>query len=138
MRRALVVAVAVVSCLAGCTTPLPPVNPQQAWVDLTMIGGKVIMAERLDGVRLDDGRYFQVTPGRHELMVRYDFEIYAGSMFLIDPDERTCYLTLRYESFQPGQRYKLEARTLGMNPSARLYDQNKKVVAEDGAVNCLF
>ncbi|EIK97551.1 lipoprotein [Pseudomonas sp. M47T1] len=137
MRRAL--AVAVLTTLAGCSiTPLPPVNPQQSWVDMTMLGGKVIMAERLDGVRLNDGRYFQVTPGRHELMVRYDFEIYAGSMFLIDPDERTCYLTVRYDGFQAGQRYRLEARTLGVNPSVRLYDQNKKVVAEDSAVNCLF
>jgi len=137
MRRAL--AVASFITLAGCSiTPLPPVNPQQAWVDMTMLGGKVVMAERLDGVRLKDGRYFQVSPGSHELMVRYDFEIYSGSMFLIDADERTCYLTLRYDAFQPGQRYLLEARTLGLNPSARLYDQSKKVVAEDSAVNCLF
>jgi len=137
MRRAL--AVASFITLAGCSiTPLPPVNPQQAWVDMTMLGGKVVMAERLDGVRLKDGRYFQVTPGSHELMVRYDFEIYAGGLIMMEPDERTCYLTLRYDGFQAGQRYLLEARTLGINPSARLYDQRKQVVAEDRSVNCLY
>ncbi len=137
MRRAL--AVAVLATLAGCSiTPLPPVNPQQAWVDMTMLGGKVIMAERLDGVRLNDGRYFQVTPGSHDLMVRYDFEIYAGGLIMMEPDERTCYINVRYDGFQAGQRYLLEARTLGLNPSVRLYDSSKKVVAEDRAVNCLF
>ena len=137
MRRAL--AAVVLTTLAGCsTTPLPAKNPQQAWVDMTMLGGKVVMAERLDGVRLNDGRYFQVTPGSHELMVRYDFEIYAGRLMMAEPDERTCYLSVRYDGFQPGQRYLLETRTLGITPSARLYDQNRKVVAEDRDINCLF
>jgi len=137
MRRAL--AVAILATLAGCSiTPLPAVNPQQAWVDMRMLSGKVIMAERLDGVRLEDGRYFQVTPGRHELLVRYDFEIYVGGSMMSEPDERTCYLTVPYNGFQAGQRYALEARTVGMNPSVRLYDQSRKVVAEDSDVHCLF
>lgn len=67
-------------CAGACASPLPPVDPKQAWVDLyTMTPGRVIMADRLDGKRLDDGRYFQVTPGKHELVVRFDYEIYAGA-----------------------------------------------------------
>lgn len=61
------------SALGACASPLPPKDPKQAWVDLyTMTPGRVIMADRLDGKRLDDGRYFQVTPGKHELIVRFD------------------------------------------------------------------
>jgi hypothetical protein len=45
------------------------------------------MADRLDGKRLEDGRYFQVTPGKHELVVRFDFEVYSGGFSTDPPSE---------------------------------------------------
>jgi hypothetical protein len=72
-----------VIALAGCATPVPPADPQQAWVEFRMLDGKVLMAERLDGMRWPDGRYFQVKPGAHELVVRFDFEVNGGGG--IDP-----------------------------------------------------
>ncbi|MDE1167493.1 MAG: hypothetical protein PW845_19500 [Pseudomonas sp.] len=128
-------------CLAlvgGCASPLPAKDPQQAWVDMTMIDGKVVMAERLDGERLRDGRYFQVTPGAHKLIVRYDYEISQGGMFFSDPGQRLCYLTIHYDGFKAGQRYLIETRTMGLTPMARLYDPQRKIVAEDSDVNCLL
>ncbi len=96
------------------------------------------MAERLDQQRLSDGRYFQVTPGSHELTVRFDFEIYSGGMgMMTGPSERLCYLTVRYDHFQAGQRYRLEARSLGFNASARLYDAQRQLLAEERMVNCV-
>lgn len=67
------------SVLAGCQSPLPAADPDKAWVDFAMPtpGGKVLMAERLDKQRLRDGRFFQVTPGSHELTVRFDFEVFG-------------------------------------------------------------
>lgn len=52
------------SLLAGCQSPMPAADPGKAWVDFSMPtpGGKVLMAERLDNVRLRDGRFFQVAP----------------------------------------------------------------------------
>lgn len=95
------------------------------------------MADRLDGQRLDDGRYFQVTPGKHELVVRFDYEIYSGG-FSTDPTERTCYLTVRYNDFKAGQRYRLEARAPAMQPQVLLYDANRKVVVnEPSNVTCI-
>ncbi|MNH01275.1 hypothetical protein D3C79_604890 [compost metagenome] len=88
------------------------------------------MADRLDGERLNDGRFFQVTPGAHELVVRFDYEVYSGG-FTTDPTDRTCYLKVKYDSFQAGQRYRLEARAPAMQPSAYLYDAQRKVVAEE-------
>jgi hypothetical protein len=127
--------------LSACTTPLPAVNPQQAWIDLATPtpGGKLIMAERLDNQRLRDGRFFQVTPGSHELEVRFDFEIYGGGgpNMLTSPQERLCYLTVRYDQFEAGQRYRLEARSLAFNASARLYNAKRELVAEDRMVNCV-
>ncbi|AZC15479.1 MULTISPECIES: hypothetical protein [Pseudomonas] len=126
--------------LTACSTPLPSVDPQQAWIDLATPapGGRLLMAERLDNQRLGDGRFFQVTPGSHELMVRFDFEVFAGGMGMTtDPQERLCYLSLRYDHFQAGQRYRLEARNLGFTPSARLYNAQREIVAEERMINCV-
>ncbi|MBF8722359.1 hypothetical protein [Pseudomonas guariconensis] len=119
------------SALGACASPLPPVDPKQAWVDLyTITPGRTIMADRLDGQRLEDGRYFQVTPGRHELVVRFDYEVYSGG-FSTDPTERTCYLTVRYDGFKAGERYRLEARAPVMQPQVLLFDASRKVVVDE-------
>lgn len=116
------------SALGACASPLPPKDPGKAWVDLyTITPGRMLMADKLDGARLDDGRYFQVTPGKHELVVRFDYEIYAGG-FSTDPTERICYLTVRYNDFKAGERYRLEARAPAMQPQIYLYDGKRTVL----------
>ncbi|KPG97622.1 PA0061/PA0062 family lipoprotein [Pseudomonas sp. RIT-PI-r] len=138
MRKLLSLIVA--SLLTGCQTPLPPVDPQMAWVDFSTPtpGGKLLMAERLDNQRLNDGRYFQVTPGSHELRVRFDFEVFGGGGALMTgPVERLCYLYIRYDHFEAGQRYLLEGRSLAFTPSARLYNARREIVAEDRQYNCI-
>ncbi|PMY46223.1 MULTISPECIES: PA0061/PA0062 family lipoprotein [Pseudomonas] len=139
MRQALLLLA--LTGLVACSSPLPAVDPQQAWVDFSTPtpGGKLLMAERLDNQRLNDGRYFQVTPGSHELMVRFDFEVFSGRLGMMnDPAERLCYLSLRYDHFEAGQRYLLEARSLGFSPSARLYNAKRELLAEDHMVNCVI
>ncbi|MDB5994069.1 MAG: putative lipoprotein [Pseudomonas sp.] len=139
MRRLLLVLAAV--AFAGCQSPLPAVNPQMAWVDFATPspGGKVLMAERLDNQRLRDGRFYQVAPGSHELIVRFDFEVFGGSGGLMnDPLERLCYLTINYDHFEAGQRYLLEARSLAFTPSARLYNAKREIVAEDREYHCII
>ena len=125
--------------LTACaSTPLPQQDPKMAWVALETQTGKLVMAERLDNKRMTDGRYFQVTPGNHELMVRFDFEVFVGGMGMFsDPQERLCYITLNYPDFEAGQRYRLQARSLGFNAYARLYNATGKVMAEERLVNCL-
>jgi hypothetical protein len=119
------------SALGACASPLPPVDPKQAWVDLyTITPGRVIMADKLDGKRLEDGRYFQVTPGKHELVVRFDYEIYGGGM-MSQPRDRTCYLTVRFDDFKAGERYRLEARAPVMEPQVLLHDANRTVVVNE-------
>lgn len=95
------------------------------------------MADRLDGKRLEDGRFFQVTPGKHELVVRFDYEIYSGGV-MSQPVDRTCYLTVRYDDFKAGERYRLEARAPVMKPQVLLYDANREVlVNEPSRVFCV-
>ena len=38
----------------------------------------MLMADRLDGRPVNDGRYFQISPGAHELQVRLQFDVPSG------------------------------------------------------------
>lgn len=125
--------------LAGCAnTPVPAHDPGKAWIEFFTRTGKLVMAERLDNQRLSDGRYFQVDPGRHELMVRFDYEVTQSVLPMGQPTERICYITLHYDGFQAGQRYRLEARNMAFQTYAYLYDPQGKKVATEDDVNCLF
>ncbi len=140
--RQLLLPLAAIFLSACASTPIPPADPQQAWVDFATPtpGAKLVMAQRLDGKALDDGRYFQVPPGSHELMVRFDFEVFAGgglSSGLNQPQERTCFITLQYDQFEAGQRYRLEGRSLGFTPNIRLYNAQRQLLAEERSVNCI-
>ncbi|AIB34011.1 MULTISPECIES: PA0061/PA0062 family lipoprotein [Pseudomonas] len=139
--RQLLLPVAALFLGACTTTPVPPVDPQQAWVDFTTPtpGSKLVMAQRLDGKNLADGRFFQFPPGHHELMVRFDFEVPAGGGLggLSQMMYRTCFMTLEYDHFQAGQRYVLEGRSLAFTPNIRLYDSARQLLAEERSVNCI-
>lgn len=128
--------------LSACaSTPIPPVDPHQAWIDFATPtpGAKLVMAQRLDGKNLNDGRFFQVPPGNHELMVRFDFEVNTGAGFggLDQTHDRTCFMTLQYDNFQAGKRYVLEGRSLAFTPNIRLYNAARQLLAEERSVNCI-
>lgn len=129
-----------VGAVAGCSTPMPAANPQMAWVDFStpFPNDKLLMAERLDNQRLREGRFFQVTPGSHELTVRFDFEVPGGSSDLMDGGtERLCYMIIKYDHFEAGQRYVLQARSMAFTPQARLYNAKHEIVAEERQINCV-
>jgi hypothetical protein len=94
------------------------------------------MAERLDNVRSRDGRFFQVTPGSHELTVRFDFEVPGGGSDLFDEARNGCAMIIKYDHFEAGQRYLLEARSMAFTP-ARLYNAKREIVAEARQINCI-
>lgn len=123
--------------LAGCASPLPPRDPALAWVNLHSSAGELLMAERLDDKRLDDGRYFQLTPGAHELLVRFQFEVAGGGGDLMgEPVQRTCEIRIRHDAFQAGQVYRLEARSMVMSAQAWLYDDQRRVLARGKVMRC--
>ncbi|NWA04020.1 PA0061/PA0062 family lipoprotein [Pseudomonas gingeri] len=124
--------------LGGCVSPLPAVDPQMAWIDMGTHTGTLVMAESVDKKRLDDGRFFQVTPGAHELTVRFDFDVYVGGMAMnTDPLERICYITVPYDHFEAGRRYHLEAISWSFSASARLYNDKQEQIGESQNVLCM-
>lgn len=130
------------SLVAGCQAPLPKADPQMAWVDFStpFPNDRLLLAERLDKQRLRDGRFFQVTPGSHELVVRFDYEVTGGGgmSMMGGTTVRTCYLTLNYAHFSAGQRYVLEGRSMAMTPEAHLYNAQREIVAQVSEYYCLM
>lgn len=124
--------------LAACASPLPKPDPQQAWVELYSSADTLLMADRLDDKRWPDGRYFQVTPGTHELETRFQFEVHNGGSLggLGEPLRMTCEIRVRYDGFAAGQRYRLEARQQSMKAQAWLYDAQRNVLARGEVLRC--
>jgi hypothetical protein len=124
--------------LTACAAaPLPEADPAQAWVELYSTPGNTLMAEKLDGKKVGDGRFFQVTPGSHELRARFQFDVNNGSGggTMGNPRQLTCHLKVKYD-FIAGQRYRLEARPVAMSTQAWLYSMPRKALKQVNVEGC--
>ena len=109
----------------------------QAWVDLARHGETELVAVAVDDKPLDDSRYFQVEPGSHQLGMRYRFEVSPADVGRdSEALARDCRLTLSYDSFNAGARYRLVAGGYGFRPWAKLYDQHDRVLAKATERGC--
>ncbi|MDH4569796.1 hypothetical protein E8E95_24230 [Pseudomonas sp. BN414] len=123
--------------LGGCAMLLPSHDPNQAWISLQKQEGQHIQASRVDNETLSDQRYFQVSPGRHELEVRLEFEVGGKDIGQGSSGyRRTCLLKLAYSDFAAGERYQLAAGGIGFRPWARLYDGQSREVAKAKESRC--
>ncbi|MCY1380485.1 hypothetical protein D9M69_683110 [compost metagenome] len=50
-------------------------------------------------------------------------------MFGSEPTRITCHMTLRYDGFEAGRRYRVEARNAANQPRAWLLDDQGQVLA---------
>lgn len=127
----------VLATLGGCAMWMPSHDPSQAWVELVPSEETELKAVAVDQKPLDDHRYFQVSPGSHQLGMRYRFEVGAANIGRdSDTLERDCHLTLDYDEFSAGSRYRLVAGGYGFRPWARLYDQNNQLLAKASERGC--
>lgn|SRR5690606_23040820 len=135
MRLSLVPLFALI--LTGCASPLPPHDPNMAWVDLSGQTTDIFMSDRLDRKRTPDGRYFLVPPGAHELEARYEFEVSSGGFGLFDDTQTMrCTLVVNYDNFEAGKRYLFQARSLGFTPQGWLRDEQRNVLVRAEAEHC--
>lgn len=134
--RILILALAL-STFGGCALWMPQPDPNQAWIELAPLDETELKAVAVDQRQLDDHRYFQVTPGSHQLGMRYRFEVGAADVGRdSEALERDCRLTLEYDSFDAGARYRLVAGGYGFRPWARLYDQHDQLLAKATERGC--
>lgn len=123
--------------LGGCSLWLPRPDPSQAWIDLHSQGDNRLQAAEVDEKPLDDDRYFQVSPGAHELRVRFQFAVDASDIGPnSEPHQRDCRLELYYREFAAGSRYRLEAGSIGFRPWAKLYDAQHRLLGRAREMRC--
>ena len=105
--------------LTACAHPPPqPLSAGLARITLDSGSRADMRAYRLDGNLVRQLRFPDISPGRHELQVRYQFEVPGGtgrSDRLSEPRRRTCILGLQWE-FVAGKHYRVTAYRLGWNP----------------------
>jgi len=125
--------------LAGCAGfGMPDPDPSQAWIDLDAHQhDTALQAVQVDATQAIDKRYFEVQPGSHELKVRYQFPVEATN---IGPNAETlwrdCQMSVKFKDFNAGQRYQLQAGSIGFRPWAKLYDEQRKVVGQGTPAGC--
>lgn len=52
-------ALCAVLLLSACAAPIPKADPSEAWIGLKEEAPNDLMAERVDGKRVDDGRFLR-------------------------------------------------------------------------------
>lgn len=125
--------------LTGCAGfGIPRHDPSQAWIDLDSTQqDTALQALKVDNLDSTDKRYFEVQPGSHELKVRYQFAVEPGN---IGPDAeplwRDCQLNVKFNGFNAGEKYQLQAGNIGFRPWAKLYDQQRKVIGQGTPAGC--
>lgn len=120
-----------VCLLSACAGPLPKTDPNQAWIGLQAESPNDLLADRVDGKRLADGRYFQVAPGKHRLEMAL---LQGANGNSVQP---ACMGRLDYSGFKAGERYQLVESSQGQDVSANLLDSHGQQVAQSDAFKCL-
>lgn len=127
----LIPALGLACLLSACAGPMPQSDPSEAWIGLQEEAPNDLMAERVDGNKVDDGRYFEVKPGAHRLDVTL-FEESVG-----DSNQQDCNGHISYSGFKAGEHYKLVESSLGTEVTVRLYDAKGKQVASTHGFACM-
>ncbi|SEB32868.1 hypothetical protein FIV41_33935 [Pseudomonas marginalis] len=117
--------------LSACASPIPKADPSEAWIGLKEEAPNSLMAERVDGRRIDDGRFFEVPPGNHRLDVTL-FEQEPG-----DDNNQECQAHIDYKHFNAGEHYTLLESSLGTALRATLQDGHGKEVAATQDFDCM-
>lgn len=121
-----------IACSA-CAAPLPEHDPSMARVDMQAQAGHQLSAQRVDGLKVNDARYFQVSPGEHQLQVRLTYD--RGGSNTGD-SQRRCLVDIVYSEFVAGQRYSIRALAKGWTARAWLYSGDGQRLIESKPVRC--
>lgn len=115
--------------------PIPKATKNTAIIELYTQPGRSLMAESLDRKRVDDGRYFQVSEGKHKLEVRFQYEKNEiGGLITQDLGQLTCLMSFYYY-FEAGKTYQLEARPMVTGGQLLLTENNQYLPLDFSAVD---
>src|SRR5471032_1044016 len=126
----LVPGLSLVCLLSACAGPVPKADPSEAWIGLKQPNSADLVAERIDGKEVNDGRYFEVEPGAHHL----DMKLFSGADG--GSTDLNCAGRLDYSQFKAGEHYHLEASSEGEKARVNLMDSHGNQVAQSRNFSC--
>lgn len=127
----LVPVLSLIALLSACAGPMPKADPSEAWIGLQEEPSGVLMAEDLDGKRLNDGRYFDVRPGAHKLDV--DLIVERNG----DDGQMNCEAGISFDQFKAGERYTLVESSLGEEYRVKLEDFHGHQIGRSKDFSCM-
>ncbi|WP_397452650.1 hypothetical protein [Pseudomonas sp. NA-150] len=120
-----------VALLSACAGPMPKADPSEAWIGFSSDAQGSLLAEDVDGKRLNDGRYFEVTPGSHKLDVALFIDGGPG-----DNNQEECQLGIKFDGFKAGEHYQLVESSLGEEHRAELVDSHGHQLGQTKDFDC--
>lgn len=133
LRKHFSIAACLTLFMSGCAAELPEHDSSMAWVDVAGRAGYSLSARRQDGKQTQDARYFQLSPGRHQLELRLGYErkgSATGSQW------RHCRIEFDYDGFAAGERYSIYAVATGFTVRVWLRNQAGEKLLESRSVRC--
>lgn len=101
--------ITLLSIVVSCTLPpIPKPTEQTAIIKIQPQVTQILMAETLDRKSIDDGRYFQVTPGSHRLTLLFQYDASDTGGLFIDSSRISCIISF-YSYFTADTLYYLQA-----------------------------
>ena len=132
--------IALALATSACSpVPQKPLESSMVRVNLAADVGNDVKAYRVDGELTQSIRFGDISPGTHNLQVRYHFEVPggAGSGGLFDANFRTCVMEVYYDNFTAGMQYLFKVERRGWRSAGGLYDQQtQEKVATAEEVRC--
>ncbi|KAF1069225.1 MAG: hypothetical protein GAK45_01155 [Pseudomonas citronellolis] len=117
--------------LGACANTLPQPPANRAFVSLDSSAPvDNVLAEKVDGHKVADDRYFALRPGSHDLQVLIEQEGYANA-------DQNCIAGIHYSDFKAGHRYTLKEISHGPNVDAVLINQQGKTVGRAVDMDCM-
>lgn len=133
MKWRLITAALLLIACSACAAPLPEHDPHMAWIDVQTQAGHQLSAQRMDGDKVNDARYFQVSPGAHKLLIRLTYDR-GGSR--TGGSQRRCLIEINYPDFVAGERYSIRALAKGWTVRAWLYGSDGQRIIESKPIRC--
>ncbi len=118
---------------SACAAPVSEHDPRMAWVDVQAQAGHQLSAQRMDGDKVTDARYFQVASGGHQLQVRLTYDRGGHSR---SGSQRRCLIDITYPDFSAGQSYSIRALAKGWTVRAWLYSSDGQRLVESKPIRC--
>lgn len=121
MKKILVVCMLLV--ISACSTVIPAPDKASSLVYLSANNKNTLLAQRIDGKTVSDGRYFRLEPGAHELEVLIVSQSFEGGTV-------SRFANVEFDNFQADNSYRLSLIGGSHNLHLQLHDEKGALVKE--------